>query len=180
MTLAPNHVSKCSVLAQWSWCCICPLQNLSPGFPFCLFVPLWAWEGILTPALPSRDPAVFLSSVQTTSMLQGRGYLRSPLPPFWKLSNLVCLLSSVMGGGHLPFALSPSWDCPNCHCFYAETYHSNQVFPGWKFNHLFNKYLVSVYVPKTNKQKKPVLVTKQTGILFALQHSDPSRGHKKY
>lgn len=99
-------VSKCSALAQWPWCYICSFKNLSPGFPFCFFVPLWAWEGILTQVLPLRHPAVFLSSVQTTSALWGHAYLRFPLPPVWNLSNLSCLPSSAMGTPeHCPLTL---------------------------------------------------------------------------
>lgn len=52
---------------QWSWCCICLFKNLNPGFPLCLFVPLCAGDGILTQVLPPRHPAVFPSSVYTTS-----------------------------------------------------------------------------------------------------------------
>lgn len=65
--------SKRSALAQQSWCWICSFKNLNPGFPVCLSVPLWAWEGFLTQVLPLRHPNPTLTSVSAMSKL---------LPPF--------------------------------------------------------------------------------------------------
>lgn len=169
-------ISKCSALAQWSRCWTCPFKNLNPGFPFYLFLDrsLDRNSHLCSSSLAPKPNSGNLSQLCPDD-IHPEGWWISQVF-FDCLSGISLTFSaySPLPWEHLPPSLPPSWDHPNHHCFYAETWHSNLVFPQAKFNHLFYKYTAGVYMPSS------VLVTKQTGVVFALGDNNFSRGGKKY